>query len=388
MITMKHIYSISATVLLALSLLLGACNSSDKTAEPAVEATTADDVIFVSREQFESNDMALGSAELKSFPDVLQVSGIIDVPPENRASVSAIGGGFVRDFTLLIGDKVRKGQKIVSLENPEFVQLQQQYLENLGQLPYLKSELERQKTLFEEKISSEKLYLQAESQYRMAVAKSLSLERQLELLNINPESVAAGKISSQSTVFSPLNGYITKVNVQKGTYVSPATEIVEIIDSEHLHLELTVFEKDIQQISVGQAIWFSLPEISNTQYKANVHLVGTALDENRTVKVHAHLKDESETNFLVGMFVRASIELDGQSKEPLMALPETAVIATGNTAHILVLEQETAEGFTFRQVEVEAGTSRDSFTALQKGSGLQIQDKVLVRGAFNLISPP
>ncbi|MFM1877446.1 MAG: hypothetical protein RLZZ241_312, partial [Bacteroidota bacterium] len=93
-------------------------------------------------------------------------------------------------------------------------------------------------------------------------------------------------------------------------------------------------------------------------------------------------------NFLVGMFVRASIELDGQSKEPIMALPETAVIATGNTTHILVLEQETAEGFTFRQVEVEAGTSRDTFTALQKGSRLQIQDKVLVRGAFNLISPP
>lgn len=387
MITMKHIYSISATMLLAFSFLLGACNSSDKTAEPAAD-TSADDVIFVSREQFQSNGMALGLAEQRSFPEVLQVSGMIDVPPENRASVSAFSGGFVRDFTLLIGDKVRKGQKIVTLENPEFVQLQEQYLENLGQLPYLKSELERQKTLFEEKISSEKLYLQAESQYRMAVAKSLSLERQLELLNLNPEAVAAGKISSQSTVFAPLDGYITKVSVQKGTYVSPATEIVEIINSEHLHLELTVFEKNVQQISVGQAIQFSLPEVSDAQYEASVHLVGTALDENRTVKVHAHLKDESEANFLVGMFVRASIELNGQKQEPLMALPETAVIAAGNSAYILVLDQETEEGYTFRQLEVKAGISRDAFTALQKGNGLQVQDKVLVRGAFNLISPP
>lgn len=384
---MKHKFPVSAAIVLALYLMLSACNGSDKSTE-AVTDPPEDNTIFISREQFESNAMAIGSPELKSFPEILQVSGMIDVPPENRASVSAISGGLVRDFTLLIGDKVRKGQRIVTLENPEFVQLQQQYLEIVGQLPYLKSELERQKTLFDEKISSEKLYLQAESQYRMAVAKSLSLERQLEMLNINPEAVAAGNISSQSPVFAPLDGYITKVNVQKGTYVSPATEIVEIINSDHLHLELTVFEKDVQQIAEGQTIWFSLPEVSNTLYEASVHLVGTALDENRTVKVHAHLKDESAANFLVGMFVRATIELNGQTQDLYLALPETAVIAIGNTAYILVLEQETEAGYTFRQLKVEAGTSRNEFTGIINVNGLEIKDKVLVRGAFNLISPP
>jgi len=383
---MKYSSYLLYSLFLTFSISFISCNEGGKTAESTAPEPESEG-IFVSREQFNANAMTLGQPVAKVFPEVLPVSGVIDVPPENRATVSAISGGFVRDFTLLIGDRVRKGQRIATLENPEFLQLQQQYLENLEQLPFLKSEFERQKTLFEEKISSEKLYLQAQSQYRTALAVSLSLEQQLKLLNIDPKAVAAGQLSSQSSIYAPLDGYITKVNVQKGTYVSSASEIVEIINSDHLHLELTVFEKDVQRLQVGQPISFTLPEVSETSYEAEVHLIGTSLDTDRTVKVHAHLKDESEGKFLVGMFVRANIEIAEENQEESLALPETAVISAAGTAYVLVLESESDAGYTFSQITVSAGQTLDGYVPVSGGTALSIQQKVLTQGAFNLVSP-
>jgi cobalt-zinc-cadmium efflux system membrane fusion protein len=383
---MKPIANHPFPALLSLAILFFSCNGSDKPAAGS-GAEPDDGLIHVSKAQFEANGMKLGQAAFKAFPEILQVSGTVDVPPENRAAVSAISGGFVRDFTLLIGDRVRQGQRIVTLENPEFLQLQQQYLETREQLPYLKSEYDRQKTLFEERISSEKLFLQAESQYRTALARVNSLGRQLELLNISPAKVESGQLSSLSPVLSPIDGYITRANVRKGSFVSPATEIVEVVNSDHLHLELTVYEKDVQRVRVGQDIRFSLPELTDTQYDASVYLIGTALDENRTAKVHAHLKDEKQAHFLVGMFVRAEIELDGAAQKSYLSLPETAVISTGGASYIMVLENSSDQGYAFRQVKVAVGPSALGFTSLQDGSGLDENTQVLVQGAFNLVGP-
>lgn len=384
--TMKSNANLYIPVLLVLALLIESCNGGDKSAA-AGESVPDDGLIHVSKAQFETNNMQLGHPAMRNFPEVLQVSGMVDVPPENRASVSAVSGGFIREISLLIGDRVRRGQRLVTLENPEFLQLQQQYLETVEQLPFLKSEFERQKTLYNEKISSEKLFLQAESQYRTALARSNSLGRQLELLNISPESVQAGQLSSVSPVFAPIDGYITKVNVSKGTFVSPATEIVEIVNSDHPHLELTVYEKDVQRVHIGQDIRFSLPELSDTLYGARVHLIGTSLNENRTVKVHAHLKDEKQAHFLVGMFVRAQIDIEGAEQHPYLALPETALVASGGSTYLLILQGSTETDYAFRQVKVGAGATAAGYTALEAGSGLNEGSQVLVQGAFNLVGP-
>ncbi len=383
---MKPFAYFQSLALLTLAILSLSCNGGDKSA--AGSGSEPDDgLIHVSEAQFEKSGMQLGQPARRVFPEVLQVSGTVDVPPESRAAISAVNGGFVRDISLLVGDHVKRGQRIVTLENPEFLQLQQQYLETREQLPYLKSEYERQKTLFEERISSEKLFLQAESQYRTALARVNSLGRQLELLNISPKTVESGALSSLSPVFSPIDGYVTQVNVRKGTFVSPATEIMEVVNSDHLHLELTVYEKDVQRVRIGQEIHFSLPELSDSLYKAEVYLIGTALDENRTVKVHAHLKDEKKAHFLVGMFVRAQIELNGATRQEYQSLPETAVVSFAGASYVLVLEARSEEGYAFRQVEVAVGPSSQGFTALQAGSGLDDGSQVLVQGAFNLIGP-
>ena len=307
---------------------------------------------------------------------------MIDVPPENRAVVNATMGGYIKTTSLLVGDVVRKGQVLVTLENPEFIRLQQEYMEVNEQLSYLKSEYDRQVSMKAENITSQKSFLKAESDYKTAVAKHTGLDKQLRMLHISPSIVRSGTISSVVSIYAPISGSITKVNISKGSYLSPATEILEIIDTDHIHLELSVFEKDIMKIKKGQEIDFKIPEASSDRYKAEVHLVGTSIEENRTIKVHGHLENEEKTHFLTGMFINASIITDSAFAK---AVPNEAVVEVDGVFYVLVLDQKEGDTYYFNQEEVKVKSSYNGFTVIENKSSFDSETKFLTQGAFNLI---
>lgn len=367
-------------LLLSVILLLFSCG--DKTQETKGE-TVSDSRIFVSKTQFEASAMSLGRLEEKPFPLTVQTTGMIDVPPENRAVVNATMGGYIKTTPLLIGDKVRKGQALVTVENPEFISLQQEYMEVYEQLNYLKSEFERQKMMVEEKITSQKNFLQSESTYKTALAKHTGLRKQLQMLNISPTSVEAGNVRSTVTIYAPIDGSITKVNVSRGTYVSPATAILEIIDNDHIHIELSVFEKDIMKVKKGQKIEFKIPESSEETFKAEVYLVGSAIENNRTIKVHGHLEDESKVHFLTGMFVEADIVTESAFAK---ALPETSIVSLEGSSFVLKLMEENSEGYYFEQIPVTMGAVYEGNVALNSFESISDTDLLLTSGAFILIA--
>ena len=380
---MKSLYTTLA--LLSLLVLSSSCKQKEENAADTAE-TAQEGQILVSNSQFEANDMALGNPKMMDFPEVIRVSGAIDVPPENRVIISAVYGGFVKKISLLEGDQVRKGQVVVTLENPEFIRLQQQYLEVREQLPYLKSEYERQEVLFQEEISSEKAYLRAKSDYLASLAREKSLAAQLRLLGIRPDAIMDGDLRSAISITTPIAGKVTRVGVRTGAYVSPATEIMEVINNDHIHLELQVFEQDINQIRIGQPIRYRIPEVSNLVREGSVHLIGSNVDEKRTVKVHGHVRDEDLEELMVGMFVQADIladpgEAGGQSASH-WAVPEEAVVSEEDSAFVLVLEGTSEQGYTFRKEPVETGSTSEGYTALIDPGSLKASDQVLTRGAF------
>ncbi|MEH6771707.1 efflux RND transporter periplasmic adaptor subunit [Maribacter arcticus] len=376
----KNIYRI---VILFIFAIVLSCGDKEKQAikSGASEANT-DNRIQVTQEQFDQNNMSLGQIKESEFPIMVTTSGMIDVPPENRAVVSATMGGYIKTTPLLIGDKVRKGQLLVTIENPEFVALQQEYMEVNGQLSYLKAEYERQQTMVAENISSQKSFLKAESDYKTGVAKYNGLKKQLGMLNISVEQVEKGIISSVASIYAPIAGSITSVNVSKGTFVSPATSIMEIINNDHIHLELSVFEKDIMKIKKGQLVEFRIPEASSDIYKAEVHLVGTSIDDNRTIKVHAHLEDETVTNFLTGMFVEASIIIDSSTQ---MSLPTDAIGVIDDQSYVLLLDETKEGNYYFAQVPLKTQGSYQNMTALDKTTIFKQGAQFLTKGAFSLI---
>jgi cobalt-zinc-cadmium efflux system membrane fusion protein len=373
---MKPIYKI---LTLSIILTILACENSEN--EAAISIEKSDDRIKVSKAQFEQNKMALGSLEEKTFPVSVKVNGIIDVPPENKAVVNSITGGYIKTIPLLVGDIVKKGQKVATIESPEFVRMQQEYMEVKEELNYLKSEYERQNRMFKENIISQKVYLKAESQYKTANASYRGLKKQLSMLNINPIKVEEGYITSIVNIYAPISGSVTKVNVSKGSYVSPTTSILEIIDNNHVHIELALFEKDIMTIKKDQKIIFSIPEASEKTYEAKVYLVGTAIEANRTIKVHGHPHDESQS-FLTGMFVNAEIITNNRTE---VALAKNAFVSIEDNTYLLVLDEENGVDFYFKQLKIEAGITVNGFTELKDFKNLKKTDQVLVNGAFSLI---
>lgn len=373
--------TISKIISLSLIALVSACGDATKSSD-AETPEKGDGVIQVTETQFKTNGMQLGKLEEKSFPVSVAVNGTIDVPPENRAVVNATMGGYIKTAPLLQGDVVKKGQVLVTIENPEFLTMQQEYMEVHQQLTYLKAEFERQQTMKAENITSQKSFLQAESTYKSAVARHTGLSRQLQLLNISPNLVENGNISSVVTIYAPISGSISKVNVNRGTYVSPAMAILEIIDNEHVHLELSVFEKDIMSIKKGQYIDFKIPEASEETFKAEVHLVGAVMEDDRTIKIHGHLKDESQNNFLTGMFLEAAIIT---SSKKGMALPNEAVVMDGGSPYVLVLDKIADGNYYFRPQQVKLSGTSSVYTAIEPNDAFNSETQFLTKGAFGLL---
>lgn len=373
------------SILLLLAFILASCNNSEKEVE-STDSTSeeiAEGNIHLSKAQFENAKMEIGQLTEKPFAQTVQTNGVIDVPPQSRAVVSAFAGGYIKNTPLLVGSKVSKGQRLVTIENPEFITMQQNYMETVAQLSYLNSEYERQKTMFEEKITSQKSYLRAESEYKTALARSNSLKKNLQMLNINPASVAAGNIVSQVNIYSPIDGNVTQVFVNTGTYVSPADKIMEIMNTDHIHLELKVFEKDLLQLKKDQEILFSVPEASKETFKGDVHLVGTSIDPNsRIAMIHGHIDEKDSQNFTAGMFVEAQI-VTGTSNH--FALPENAIVELDGVNYVLLIENENNNEYQLHSARVKVGATYLGYTIIENASEFEKDSRFLTKGGFALL---
>ena len=373
---MKNLY------ILLFSLVLVACGNSEKSLETTVETETVSNELDITKQQFKGENMAFGTFTEHPFSETVKANGLIDVPPHNKSSVTTFIGGYITKTPLLIGDKVKKGQMLVTLENPEFIEIQQNYLEIAEQLNYLKSEFTRQKTLYNENITSQKNFLKAESNYKSSLAQYNGLRKKLQMLNINPTSVEQGNITSTINLYAPITGYVTKVNISNGAFVSPSDIVMEIVDTDHIHLELSVFEKDILKIKKDQDILFTIPEASDSIYKAEVHLVGTTIDENtRRVKIHGHI-EEGQTQFIVGMFTEADIIINNTNR---IALPKEAIISVEDNFYVLILKNETETKFHLEKIKIEKGIEAESFVEVLNTDVLK-DKQILIKGTYMLLN--
>ncbi|MFV8323624.1 efflux RND transporter periplasmic adaptor subunit [Flavobacterium sp. LS2R12] len=365
--------------IIALSLVLFSCKES-KTEE--VEQKD-NGLTTVTSAQFKSSRMEIASPTEQDFDVTVKASGKIDVPPQNRAKVNTFMGGYVKSTTLLVGNKVTKGQALLTLQNTEFLDIQKEYMEVAEQLNFLKSEYDRQKTLYDEKITSQKNYLKAESEYKRAKAMHQSLRAKLVLLNINARNVEKGILTSTITIFSPITGDIVIMNANVGMYVAPSDVILEIVDTDHLHLELAVFEKDILNVKIGQKIHFKVPEASKDVFNAEVHLVGKSIEGNdRTINIHGHLDDAIKQKLLTGMFVEAGIIID--SKKAL-AIPSEALVTENNKNFVLLLDNE-KNGYSFKKVSVTIGEKSENFVEILPNTLINSSSRILTKGVFDLVN--
>lgn len=365
------------------SAFMLSCGSETASIEETTLVEAAEGNTVVTEAQFEFGEMEFGTFARQPFHRVINTTGMLDVPPENKSTVTAYFGGYVKEISLLEGQKITKGQTLFTLENPDYIQVQQDFLEAKSQLTYLESDYERQKALAKDKVNAEKTYLKAESDYQVMLTRYESLKKKLALMNIDPNTLNPSNLRSTIAVKAPISGYVTSVLATKGMFLNPSDIAVTIMNMEHLHVELNIFEQDLRRVAIGQEVAFSLQN-NPTQYKAVVHLINKAIDpEKRTVNIHCHLVNENDASvFTPGMYVEAAIYA---SSDSTLALPKDAVISVEDKQYILVKKNRTAEGFELERREVKVGQASDTYIEITNADEFAFETEVLVRGAFNLI---
>lgn len=372
------------SLLLVIAMVFASCNSKEKSEmanTDAAETIEDVDVITITESQFTSGEMKVGKITMQEFNTIVKANGMFAVPPQNQADVSAYFAGYVKDIKLLPGDVVKKGQVLFTIENPEYVQVQQDFLEAKGRLNYLKSDYERQKELIADNVTSKKNFLKAESEYTVTLAQYQSLKKKLSLMNINPNTLSGENIRSVISVPSPLSGYATTINATKGMYLNPSDVAITVTNTDNLHIELKIFEKDLPMVKEGQPINVRLQNNMSNVYKGKVHLVNKAINiQDRTVDIHGDLVNESDAKlFAPGMYIEAEI-LTTSSEHP--ALPKEAVANIDNDYFVLVKESKT----NFKRVLVKIGATNNGFIQIVNANDFEPNTEFLTKGAFNLIT--
>lgn len=376
-------YSVYLFIVLGVFCLNSCGDKTKSAADESGENSKDNSLIEVSSEQFNAMKMEISPLDERAFDYTIKTSGLIDVSPKDRAKVTSYIGGYIKSILVLEGDQVKKGQALLTLESPEFINLQQSYLEVASQLEYLKSEYERQKTLFDEKISSQKKYLEAESNYRTTKATYQSLRQRLSMLRINPSQVEQGNFSSLVTIYSPISGDVTSISGNLGMAVSTTDVVMEIVDAQAMYLELSVFEKDIYNLNVGQKIAFVVPQIGSETFNAQVTQIGKAIEgSDRIIKVFASLDADAKQKLITGMFIEA--QLVKESKDVLSA-PIDAIATEESNSFLLVLTSEKDSTYTFKKTLVKTGERNGDWVEIISNKTANKGTKILTKGVYDVM---
>lgn len=345
-----------------------------------------EDIVELNAEQIKLAGIQLGKVEMRLVSGVIKANGIVTTAPQNSASVSVPLGGFVKSSNLLPGNAVKKGQTLAIIENTEFVDLQQNYLDIKNKYEFAEAEYKRHTELYKDDVYSEKNMQQTTSEYRSLKAQLSGIAQKLQVIGVNPATLTEENISATIALVSPISGYIKTANFSLGKYISPTDVLFEIVGTDNLLLELSLFEKDANAVAIGQVVHFSINNESH-EHKAKIYQVGKSINDDRTYKVFANVQQPCP-NVLPGMYVLAHIE---KTDNQATSVPADAVVSFDNKYYIFAYEKDKEEGgkpFTeYRFIEITKGDTNDGFTEIQLPAGFDIQNtKIIIKGAYKLLA--
>ncbi|MES2395955.1 MAG: efflux RND transporter periplasmic adaptor subunit [Bacteroidota bacterium] len=364
-------------ILLISSALLMSCGSETKTENTATVAPV-ETTVQLTDAQLKNISLTTGKLELKSISSILKVNGTIDVPPQNLVSVSVPLGGFLKSTKLLPGMHIFKGDVIAIMEDQQYIQLQQDYLTTAVNLKYTEADYNRQKDLNQSKATSDKAFQQAEADYTNQKITLKSLNEKLKLIGINPEKLNENTISRSISITSPIDGYVSKVNVNIGKYVNSTDVLFELVNPQDIHLGLTVFEKDLDKLFIGQKVFAYTNNNPGKKYPCEIILIGKDLSDERSVEVHCHF-EKYDKSLIPGMFMNAEVEVEPHNA---YVIPNDGLVRFEGKEYVFTQ----LENKKYEMQEVDTKNTENGFTQISFADSTDIRSKIFVtKGAYTLL---
>lgn len=363
------------SLFISMLFILNACKNT--TEEQAVtEKPANENSVILTDAQFKNANIAIGELTQKNIATVIKLNGKIDVPPQNLVSVNAPLGGYLINSKLLPGMLVRKGEVIATLQDQQYVQLQQDYLMAKSKLHFAELEFARQKDLNESKASSDKTTQLAESEANNLRITVNALSEKLKLININPNHLSANKISKSINILSTITGFVSKVNINVGKYIAPGEVMFELIDPSDIHLNLNVYDTNIAELAIGQKVIAYSNAAPNKKYECKIILINKDINSNGNTEVHCHFV-KYDKYLLPGMYMNAEIETTSGLAN---ALPELSIVTFEGKDYVFT--QTTKQQYEMK--EVTLGAKENGYLEILNPEKFK-NKKIVTNGAYTLL---
>ena len=356
--------------------MLFSCHSPQP--EKDLKTEDAPNTITLTDAQIKAAGIQTGTVQRHMLNSELKVNGLVDVPPQNIISVSFPLGGYLKSADLLPGMHVSKGEVIAIMQDQSLIQLQQDYLIARAKLEYLEKDYERQKMLNENKVNAEKVFQQASADFTSQKVLVKGYEEKLRLIGINPEKLNDKTISRTVPIYSPINGFVSKVNINIGKYVNPSDVLFELINPDDIHAALTVFEKDLGKVKPQQKVMVTFVDDPEKEYECEVILVTKNVDDDRSALVHCHFEKQPQ-QLLPGMLLNARIMINNARA---LAVPEDAVVQYGNDKMIL----ESTGNNTFHLITVQTGVTDNGLTEIIDTANTLEGKNIITQNAYPVLA--
>ena len=363
-------------IAIAFSILTSCGNK--KTETTATKETTSENAVELTDAQLKNSKIETAKIEQRSISSLLKVNGSIDVPPQNMVSISAPLGGYLKSTNLLAGMHISKGEVLAVMEDQQYITLQQEYLTAKAKLIFAEEEFMRQEELNKSKAASDKVFQQAKVEFTTQKVLVKSLSEKLKLIGINPETLTENNLSRSINITSPIDGYVSQVNMNIGKYANPSDILFELVNPTDIHLALNIFEKDIDKLFIGQKLFAYTNNNTAKKYPCEIILIGKDLSHDRSVEVHCHF-EQYDKILIPGMFMNAEIEV--QSNNAFVISTDAIVRFEGKQ---FVFTQ--TENKKYQMQEVTTSNSANGFTQISFLENFNPTEKTFVtKGAYTLL---
>ena len=362
--------------LCAVSFLFAGCNSKKEEA-PAVAAVVDPNIVEISEQLAQQIKLhTVGHIEMRG---TLRVPGTIQVDEQRMARIGASVTGRIRDIEATLGQNVKNGEVLATLNSTELAQNQLVYIKAAQQIGLQTKAVERARLLQEADVIGAAELQRREAELSAAQAELNAARDQLLVLGMNESAInklsKSAQIRSYSNVISRINGTVISRKVNLGQVVQPAEELFIIADLSHVWVVAEVPEQQIDLIKVGEEVVVEIPALANKQYKAKLIYEGDVVNpETRTVTVRSDLANanrEIKPDMLVSMLIQSQ-------PEAKLALPLQSIVRENDSTYVYV--QLAPKKFRLR--EVELGPEHEGMVTIM--NGVSDGEIVVADGAFHV----
>ncbi len=365
--TIKHLLIISG-----LTFVLFSCNNTQET------SVKESNLVTISNQQFITDSMQLGNIETRQFEKTIKCNGNIEPLPKGMAKVSAPLAGVIKNIYIQNGQFVNRNQPLLELTGVEIIDIQKDFAEASANYKRLKSEYERILSLYNEKVTSEKDFIVAETEFKTSKAKYNGLKLKIEAIGFSVAKIENGEFHSSCSIKSPIDGYISKLQTNIGTYIESQNELMEIINPEMFQIKLSIFAKDIATLKKGQTVRFKSLN-TDDMYFATINSIGVTIEnESKSINCYATVKDKNLSNLIVNEYIEAEIITNIDS---VIALPSDAIIKSETENYILLLDSKDDSKYLFKKVEIKIGNQINGYTEILEP---KIDGLILTNGIYNI----